>query len=241
VPNGESEKLVDAVADRVREALAEAERRAEEITDEATRRAEEILAEAEARAKEIEAEAGARAAKTVALSEDQARERIERARRALDELGVALGSSPGPASEELDAPNALPVPGPEPEPEPKEGSDPSPEETPEPAEPPGSDPSEPDEPADESAEEPDPERDPDPGKPTTDELIAQLKGAEAAAKSSGGGGDQAAARLVAMNMALDGASREDVEQRMADEFGLADADAMLDEVFERAGRRNERP
>ena len=219
MPNGESEKLVEAVAERVRAALAEAERRAEEITDEATRRAEEIVAEAEGRAKEIEAEADAAAAKTVALSEDQARERIERARKALDELGLALGSV-----------------------EPAEGSDP--EGRSEAPQPEGSDPFEPDpepapqpEPEPEPEPEPAPDPEPTPGKPSTEELIAQLKGAEVASESSAaGGGDEAGARLVAMNMALDGASREDVEKRMADEFGLSDPDALLDEVFDRAGR-----
>jgi hypothetical protein len=200
VANGESEKLVEAVTDRVRAALAEAERRAEEITDEATRRAEAIVAEAEGRAKEIEADAEARAAKTVALSEDQARDRIERARKALDELGVVLGSQPLASD---------------------------PEERSEDLEP-GSDPLEP--------EPPDPAPEPT-AKPSTEELIAQLKGAEGSEGSAGGGGgDEAAARLVAMNMALDGASREDVAKRMADEFGLSNPDPLLDSVFERAGR-----
>jgi hypothetical protein len=219
VPNGESEKLVEAVAERVRAALAEADQRAEEITDEATRRAEEIVAEAEARAKEIEADADARAAKTVALSEDQARERIERARKALDELGLALGPATDPGPAEPEAPSALPVPEDQ-----EQGSDPEGRsEAPQSA---GSDPLDPE-------PEPEPSRD----KPSTEDLIAQLKGAEAASGSAGaGGGDETAARLVAMNMALDGASREDVEQRMADEFGLSERDALLDEVFERAGR-----
>jgi hypothetical protein len=218
VANGESEKLVEAVTDRVRAALAEAERRAEEITDEATRRAEAIVAEAEERAKEIEADADARAAKTVALSEDQARDRIERARKALDELGVVLGSQP-PASEgrseDLE-------PGSDPEGRSEDlepGSDP--EGRSEAPQSEGSDPLEP------PAPEPT-------AKPSTEELIAQLKGSEESA--GGGGGDEAAARLVAMNMALDGASRGDVAKRMADEFGLSNPDPLLDSVFERAGR-----
>ncbi len=71
--------------------LEEARRqRAGEIVSDAERRAEEIVAEARA-GRQIEAEADGKAERTVALSEDQARERIERARKALDELGVALG------------------------------------------------------------------------------------------------------------------------------------------------------
>ena len=38
-----------------------------------------------------------------------------------------------------------------------------------------------------------------------------------------------------MNMALDGSSREEVEAHLAGEFGPADRDAMLEDVFERVG------
>jgi hypothetical protein len=202
VASGESEKLIEAVAERVREVLGEAERRADEI-----------VAEAERRAQAIEAEADAKAERTVALSEDQARERVERARKALDELGVALGSGPTAAAEpeveEPEAPSAQPVPAPEPEPEPEPEPGPDPE--PEPGDEPGAD------------------------SPSTDELIAQLKGGDSPAKSGGGGEGDAAARLVAMKMALDGSSREEVDGHLAEEFDLADRDALLDEVFARVG------
>jgi hypothetical protein len=89
-------------------------------------------------------------------------------------------------------------------------------------------------------EEPEPEGDPlgdaDAGSPSTEELIAQLKGGDSPGKSGGGGGGDAAARLVAMNMALDGSSREEVDEHLADEFDLSDRDALLDEVFDRAGK-----
>jgi hypothetical protein len=45
-----------------------------------------------------------------------------------------------------------------------------------------------------------------------------------------------AARLVALKMALDGSTREEVAGHLADEYGLRDSDALLDEVFARAGK-----
>jgi hypothetical protein len=221
--SGESEKLIEAVADRAREALEEAERQAQEIVAQAEGRAEEIVTGAEARAKEVEAEAAAKAAKTVALSEDQARDRIERARKALDELGVALGSGE-PAEAPSAAEEAL---APEPEPEDQElGSDPTPDEATEPGSDTGSDP---------SGSGNGPANEPE-AKPSTEELIAQLKGGDGDAKAGEGTTDDAAARLVAMNMALEGASRDEVESHLADEFGSGDRGALLDEVFDRVGK-----
>jgi hypothetical protein len=48
--------------------------------------------------------------------------------------------------------------------------------------------------------------------------------------------DEAGARLIALNMALGGSSREDTARFLADNFALADPDALLDDVFARAGR-----
>jgi DivIVA domain-containing protein len=49
-------------------------------------------------------------------------------------------------------------------------------------------------------------------------------------------GDEAGARLIALNMALSGTPREETAQYLAGQFGLSDADALLDDVYERAGR-----
>jgi DivIVA domain-containing protein len=49
------------------------------------------------------------------------------------------------------------------------------------------------------------------------------------------GGD-AGARLVALNMALSGSSREETAAYLAEHFALADAEALLDDVYARAGR-----
>ena len=50
------------------------------------------------------------------------------------------------------------------------------------------------------------------------------------------GDDEAGARLIALNMALSGTPREETARYLADHFSLADADALLDDVYERADR-----
>jgi DivIVA domain-containing protein len=49
-------------------------------------------------------------------------------------------------------------------------------------------------------------------------------------------GDEAGARLIALNMALSGTPREETARYLAEHYELADADALLDDVYERAGR-----
>jgi hypothetical protein len=48
--------------------------------------------------------------------------------------------------------------------------------------------------------------------------------------------DEAGARLIALNMALDGKPREETARYLAEHFSLADAEALLDDVYQRAGR-----
>jgi DivIVA domain-containing protein len=48
------------------------------------------------------------------------------------------------------------------------------------------------------------------------------------------GDDEAGARLIALNMALSGKSREETAAYLADHFRLADAEALLDDVYDRA-------
>jgi hypothetical protein len=43
------------------------------------------------------------------------------------------------------------------------------------------------------------------------------------------------ARIVALNMVLDGKPRNEVAAQLQDEFGLSDTDALLDDVFARVG------
>lgn len=49
-------------------------------------------------------------------------------------------------------------------------------------------------------------------------------------------GDSGAARLVAMKLAVDGMSREEIASQLDAKFGSADRAAVLDEVLARAGR-----
>jgi DivIVA domain-containing protein len=49
-------------------------------------------------------------------------------------------------------------------------------------------------------------------------------------------GDEAGARLIALNMALSGTPREETARYLAERFSLPDANALLDDVYERAGR-----
>ena len=48
--------------------------------------------------------------------------------------------------------------------------------------------------------------------------------------------DEAGARLIALNMALGGSPREETARYLAEHFALADAGALLDDVYERAGQ-----
>ncbi|WP_205697804.1 DivIVA domain-containing protein [Conexibacter sp. SYSU D00693] len=54
---------------------------------------------------------------------------------------------------------------------------------------------------------------------------------EPAAAPASGGGDVEGARLVALNMALNGQSREETDRYLAENFDLADRGALLDEVY----------
>ena len=48
--------------------------------------------------------------------------------------------------------------------------------------------------------------------------------------------DDSGARLIALNMALSGTAREETAAYLAEHFELADAEALLDDVYARAGR-----
>ncbi|HWH96204.1 MAG TPA: DivIVA domain-containing protein [Baekduia sp.] len=54
---------------------------------------------------------------------------------------------------------------------------------------------------------------------------------EEAAPQGAGGGDAEGARLVALNMALNGSSREETDRYLAENFDLADRATLLDEVY----------
>ena len=182
----DTQKLVDQVAQSVREAV-----------DEAQRQAQEILSEAEAQAKRVREEAERLRGEAERIRADAEAD----ARRRLDEVQVALKDLQGrlsgkPASEVDPGPVTVPEPTPEPVPEPT--PEPVPEPTP-PIETPGS-------------------------------SVTAENG------DAGSGDSDAAARLVAMKLALDGTSREDAREQLAAEYEVADLDGLLDDVYAKAGK-----
>jgi DivIVA domain-containing protein len=76
----------------------------------------------------------------------------------------------------------------------------------------------------------------DPGEPpATDEDFAAAAPADTHPVATPNG-DEAGARLIALNMALSGTPREETARYLDEHFALADADALLDDVYARAGR-----
>jgi hypothetical protein len=204
----EARSLAEQAAASVKEAIESASRRAEEIVAAAGREAEQIRVRAEA----------------------DARERIERAQEAVDRLLAqadelraavsALGDAAGPAQKaERPEPEVDPTPATVPEPEPAREPEPTPPPTPEPQPP--------------VQPEPQPPQVPEPSPPSgsssTEQLIEQLKRGQAQP-------DEAGARLVAMNLALDGKPREEVARRLAEDYALEDASGILDDVYSRVGK-----
>jgi outer membrane biosynthesis protein TonB len=209
--SADADKLASQAAERVREAIESAEGRARRIVADAEKEADRIRSRAEA----------------------DARERIELARAAVDRLvaqadelrdavgGLGRGSSNDAMTAETPiAPEIDPTPVTVPEPEPAREPEPTPPTTPEP-EPPG-------EPEPQPPEVPEPTP-PGGDRPSTEQLLEQLK-------SGNSRPDEGAARLVAMKMALDGKPRDEVERHLAENYDLAGAGALLDDVYSRAGK-----
>jgi hypothetical protein len=181
--------------------------------DDAQRRADEIVAEAKAQAERVRGEAEEAAKRIRAGAEVQAERRLEEVRGALDQLQGRLSRTDEPGSKPADGQE----PQSEVEPAPVTVPEPEPPATPEPM---------PD-PAPEPAPVTVPEPTPPPGE--TDRPAAAPANGERA-------GDDAAARLVAMKLALDGSSREKAREQLAADYDVADLDALLDEVYAKAGR-----
>jgi len=175
---------------------------AEQFVHDFADRLRKMLTEAEERAAVIVRDAEADAKRIREQAESESKERIAAAREAFAELQTKLG-----LNDEVE-PGPVTVPEPEPAPVPEPEPPPVPEPTP-PQPPP----------------EPEPAVVPEPT-PPPDEATPPAAAA-AAAKSDDDGG----ARLVALNMALDGASREEIEAKLAEDFSLADSNKLVDEVL----------
>jgi outer membrane biosynthesis protein TonB len=193
------------------------------LADVAAEKVAGIVEAAEAKAREIEADARREADELLSNARLQAREQIERAQHSVagligqaDDLRERIGAmaddmigAPRPGAE-TPQPETVPEPSPEPVPEP---SPPEPEIDPTPVTVP--EPTPPTEPEPEPVTIPEPQPDP---------------------PVAVNGSSEQAARLVAMKMALDGSSRDEVSQHLSSAYGLADSDGILDAVFERVGR-----
>ena len=167
------EDLAQQAADSVRKVIAEAQEEASKIIAAAEKEAEGIRARAEA----------------------EARDKVEGARKALEDLTARFGGS-SPGNSDAKSPPA-PAPAPSPPSKP----------VPEPEEP--------------VAEAKEPEPDPVAEAPASPEVASD---------------DSQAARLVAMKMALDGASREEIDAELESSYSLADRGSLLDDVLAKAGK-----
>jgi DivIVA domain-containing protein len=239
-----SSPLAEKAADRVAAIVESAEKQAAEIEAEARSEAERIVSAARTEAKE---------------QVDRAQDAVNRLVEKADELRSAVGrlgsditsqvsakaetpKAETPAPEVVpDQPEIVPEPARVPEPTPPREPEPQPPLTPEPQPPPAPQPGpatvpEPQPPGPEARER----------RPSTEDLRAQLRGGDASEASrpgangdeapepSGGEADLAAARLVAMKMALEGASREEIGRHLDDNYELAYRDKLLDDVLARA-------
>ncbi|MGH2984295.1 MAG: hypothetical protein ACRDK5_08585 [Solirubrobacterales bacterium] len=89
-----------------------------------------------------------------------------------------------------------------------------------------------------AAPDPDPERapepQPEPSLPASPAPDPQPPPQESS--TGGANGDDAAARLVAMKLAIDGKGREEIEAELTERFGPGERSGLLDDVLARAGR-----
>ena len=201
-----ADQIAQDVAEQVRQLVAQAERTAEQIIRDAERDADRIRAAAE----------------------NETHGQVELVRGALEELQAKLGAVPAaagtpPAAEVEPGPVIVPEPAPPsiPEPSPEPIPEPAPEPTPEPTPP------------------------PDEGTPPA---AADFEAVTAAAAGQGrreptraaveapSSTDATSARLVAMNMALDGAARETIEGHLNEVYELDNAGAIVDDVLALAAK-----
>jgi outer membrane biosynthesis protein TonB len=197
---------------------------AEKISKDVAERVRAIVSEAEEGAARIVREAEEEARRIRDRAEAEARDRLQEVRAALDELQGKLAAGPsadaapppggGPTTGEVE-PGPVTVPEPQPPSEPMPAPEPVPEPSPAP-------PTEPEPPV-----IPEPTPPPDEGTPPE-----VGRASEPAARS----GDAAGARLVAMNMALAGASREEIEAHLADNYALQDTGSIVDDVLSLAAK-----
>ena len=180
--------------------------------EEAESKAQEIVSAAQDRASQIVADAEEEAERIRERAESEAQDRLAKVREALASLEGAIGGSP---SSEID-----PGPAEVPEPMPPVEPEPSPPAEPEPMPPVEPEPS----PPDPEIEPPAPAQ-PDRGSP-------QLANGSSGDRSK----DSTAARIVAMKMALDGSSRDEISSHLHSHYEIDSSEKLLDDVMARAKR-----
>jgi DivIVA domain-containing protein len=228
----------DLVAESAGAVLAAAETAAAEVLALAEVEAERMLAVARDEAERIRAAARSESEEAVSAANLEASGRIEQARAAVEglvaqadrlraqvgALGRGLASSVPGAESTADARAEV------------EGDDDSEAE----ADADGAEPTEPTdtEPTEEAAGEPEAGGEKAAAAPSNEDLIAELRAAPGGpAPGAAPAADHGAARLVAMNMALDGASRDEIAREIEVDFGsVSDVEALLDDVLGRVGR-----
>jgi hypothetical protein len=188
---------------------------AEELIKQTADSVRSALDEAQRRAMEIVEEAQAQAERIRAEAEETAgRIRTEaeaQAQRRLEDVRTALDQLQGSLGSSPDGHGRRGrTPEAEVDPGPVKVPEPQPPATPEPMPDPVPEPA------------PDPVPEPTPPPDETDTPSAESS-------------NDAAARLVAMKLALEGASREDARKQLAADYEVADLDVLLDEVYSRAG------
>jgi DivIVA domain-containing protein len=204
---GYDRDAVDAHLKRLAEMFADLERGA-------GAGASSVAGSAGEKVAEILSVAEAKAAEIEAEAHQRADSIVADARERVSRLGRELTGSAGAQAEVNPEPAVVPeptVPQPEVDPTPTIVPEPAPEPMPEPT------------------PDPAPEPGPEP-MPTPTPLPTQPDVPPAA------NGEAAAAKLVALKMALDGSSREEIERRLASEYDLEDSGPLLDDVLARAGR-----
>jgi outer membrane biosynthesis protein TonB len=181
---------------------------AEQIVRDVAEKVRDLITQAEERAAQIVRDAEDEATRIRARAEADARKQLDEVKAAFEELQGRFGAA-APSAEVEPGPVVVPEPEPPPVPEPQ--PPPVPEPAPEPSPPPA------------------PERVPEPTPPPDE-------GTPPTAANGKKSHDAAGARLVAMNMALDGASRGDIEAKLAAEYELDDAGSIVDDVLALSGK-----
>ena len=213
--------LASAASDRVRAIIEAAETSSADIRREAEADAREIRDEADAEARSTREQATGRAREhvhSVSESADSMLTRLTSMQSELDALLGALRTGAGRLSTELQSLQGELG-------EMREAAGPRWGERPEPFVPDG----DADEPVADVFAEPEPPAEEPVAPAFADDVPAPVAGGVAAEYD-----DVEGARLVALNMALDGTPREETARYLHEAFGLADSGALLDEVYANA-------